>query len=549
MPETDASLQLSAPGAAGAEVTLDAARMPLDKSGLKDFVWPLSRAEVEAMRDACLAPLCAAARGDGEDDAGAELLRIVIGPLINEAMSVYQAIALARRFGELGRRLETVEDGRMLGPVARRETPRPSGLFGDLVRGVPRAVGRGRPSLHRTLTHLRWNGVSPRMFRGLDVRSEVVAIQNLPVVDIRARMEPAFVRFMNPAQWFPPLTSGNSNVVAEADTRRAIDGAVEAFRVGFGAGNEDLPGHLATYLRDWMAEAMRLSDRRLATIVEDSRKVPRRLWTGSGAGIWSRVLRHATRRLGGTVTGHDHGNGTGHLVSSTATIAEFEACDTFVTYTQAQADGLRKSAVQGPQLSDSIPEIVAVQDSSAGPVGGRNGSAGRSRTSIRKMMFASICYPGEMLHYFPLLPTPVAADWHARLISNVRGWGYEMLLKPHPSSSCAVPQTFTEELGATLLTGRFENVLAAADAVMFDSPMSTTFGVALASDKPVVLIDLGRAVFRPEALALLERRCRVVKGWFDEENRVQTDWDELHRAIEESRDLNDPAYVRSYRLT
>ena len=531
-------------------VTLDAAKMPLDGSGLQDFVWPLSRAEVEAMRDACLAPLFAAARGDGEDDAGAELLRIVIGPLINEAMSVYQGVAVARRFGELGRRLETAKDSRMLGPIARGETPRPSGLFDDLVRGMPRAGGRGRPSFHRTLTHLHWNGASPRILRSLDVRSEVVAIQNLPLVDIRARMESAFVRFMNPAQWFPQLESGTPSTVSKADASRAIDGAVEAFRIGFAAGNEDLPDHLARYLRDWTAEAMRLSDLRLAAILKDPHKVPERLWAGSGGGIWSRVLRHATRRLGGTVTGHDHGNGAGHLISATPSIAEFESCDTFVTYTRAQADGLRKSATEGPQLSDSIPEIIAVQDGQKCPSGARgNDGVKRVRSPIHKIMFASICYPGEMLHYFPLIPTPVAADWHARLIAQVRGWGYEMLLKPHPSSHCAVPQAFTEELGATLFTERFEDVFASADAIMFDSPMTTTFGLALASEKPVVLIDLGRAVFRPEALALLEGRCRVVRAWFDEENRLQTDWDELRSAIEESRDLMDPAFVQSYRLT
>lgn len=113
-----------------------------------------------------------------------------------------------------------------------------------------------------------------------------------------------------------------------------------------------------------------------------------------------------------------------------------------------------------------------------------------------------------------------------------------MLRKPHPRSHCPIPLAFTEELGARLLTERFERVLA--DAVMFDSPMSTTFGV--------VLIDLGKAVFRREAPALLEKRCRIVKTWFDQENRLQTDWDELHRAIEESRDLSAPAFFDHYRL-
>ena len=85
-------------------MTLEVACMPLHPIGDEEFrVAAVSRRS----RARCLpCSLFAVARGDGEDDAGAGLLRIVIEPLINEAMSVYGAVAATSRFGELGRSLE-----------------------------------------------------------------------------------------------------------------------------------------------------------------------------------------------------------------------------------------------------------------------------------------------------------------------------------------------------------------------------------------------------------------------------------------------------------
>ena len=148
--------------------------------------------------------------------------------------------------------------------------------------------------------------------------------------------------------------------------------------------------------------------------------------------------------------------------------------------------------------------------------------------------------------FMPFFPDLPALDWEARLLSKLSAWGYQVLNKPHPESISSPPVAFANQFGVRTLTERFERVMHAADASIFTDATSTTFRVALASNKPVVWIDFGLPKWVPEARAMLERRCRVVRGWFDEANRAQVDWDELREAIEESRDLMDMAFVDNY---
>ena len=42
-----------------------------------------------------------------------------------------------------------------------------------------------------------------------------------------------------------------------------------------------------------------------------TKRPSKRLWTGSGGNIWDLMLRHAVLEVGGEVTGHDHGGGSG----------------------------------------------------------------------------------------------------------------------------------------------------------------------------------------------------------------------------------------------
>ena len=88
------------------DVDLDISRIKVDESGVPGLIWPLAREEFVAMRDSTLPPLVAASRWSVESvDEDAELLSIVAPALLNEAMSLYQAYALTRRYAEFGHRV------------------------------------------------------------------------------------------------------------------------------------------------------------------------------------------------------------------------------------------------------------------------------------------------------------------------------------------------------------------------------------------------------------------------------------------------------------
>jgi len=144
------------------------------------------------------------------------------------------------------------------------------------------------------------------------------------------------------------------------------------------------------------------------------------------------------------------------------------------------------------------------------------------------------------------IPDLVAVDWQARLLGKLTKWGYQVLHKPHPGGTARPPIGFVEKFGVRMLGGRFEDVMSRADLYLFDFALTSTFGPALSSAKPMVLIDFGMAPWIEEARKMLERRCAIVRGWFDEANRAHVHWDELRDAIEESRNLMDMSLVNTY---
>ena len=150
---------------------------------------------------------------------------------------------------------------------------------------------------------------------------------------------------------------------------------------------------------------------------------------------------------------------------------------------------------------------------------------------------------------FPLMPIPVAFDWQARLFRMLQDMGHRVSQKPHPESHGPTPPVFAEKFGVLALTGRFEDVYEGYDLILFDYPMQTCFGFTLRTGKPVVLIDFGVAEYKPELRALLERRCAVVPGRYDAQNRAHVDPTALKQAIERAPLLCDPGFAAAVLLS
>ena len=543
------------------DVVLDIQRMEWDEQGVGGFVWPLSRTEVWAMREAFLPQLVVAARGaNGVQDEAAELLSIVLVYFAVEAMMAYQAHALCRRFSDLGHRLIVPPEWRLTSAIVEGRPPQLPAFSTLLRNGPPRGrLPHGWPFrglAARARAFLRWNGLSPRrLWQAMNRGSHILSLSTKDWVNQYASTVSDTVKLTILSDWFAPLEPyPAADDHRSSDGDRTIETALKAVQAGFLAGNETLPNALAEYLRGYLAELMALAGRHFRSLLDHPNRLPRGLWTASAGCIWTRMLRHATRRFGGHVTGFAHGAGGGSpWKHGDVVLVELESCDVFVTYNERQAQALKEELRPEVHILPEAPDIIGLYErlpkaTSPGSASRPPASSSRSRSSsIRTLMYPSTLYVGERLHLVPLLPDLVAVDWQARLLSQLRRLDYQVVQKPHPlSPTIHAPLRFRDQFGIQVETRLFEEVMESADALIFDYPLTTTFGAALGSSKPIVLIDLGLLPWRPGVREMVARRCRIVPAWFDEENRVQVDWEDLRSAIGDCRDLQDASFYESF---
>lgn len=532
------------------DLKLDVDDMDVDSEGVVDFGWPIARHETIAVRDRTLEGLIAMTRDTSltAPDPNRELLSILYQMFLAEAVELFQAHALARRTHEAGTRPSTKRQ-RVLGALLRGESPPQAPFVKLLANGPPSKPGATwamKRRIGRVRKNLRLNGFSGDLFTHFDPQREVLAVHsNLGLIESHARLESSFVRVIDPNETHPPM-----NFVADPGTVDAatVNGATAAVASGFEAGGERLPDEMHEYLGRWLSDSMQITSWRLAQLSEHKHFIPRRLWVGTSAGVWARILCRLTRREGGTTTGHDHGAGTAHLVDYMSGLAELDFCDEFIAFTPAAADSYATGFDPDRSTTGNIPKITSLPNrGSTGALPSAPSGTKHSRDSaIKTIMYTSSFYAGDRVTANVRIPDIVSLDWEARLFNHLGQWGFEVLHKPHPSSTALPRPGFVEQFGGRLVLQRLEAVFDQADAFMFSSSQSSTFPFLLASDKPGVFIDLGLRQWTPEAYDLLARRCAIVRGWFDEQNRIQIDWDEVRSAIEQARHLSDTTIVGHY---
>jgi len=323
--------------------------------------------------------------------------------------------------------------------------------------------------------------------------------------------------------------------------RRILEVAADAFHLGGIA----LPSRLRDYLERWVKESTAALRYRLELLREQNKRLPKQLWTGSGGNIWRRIIRYAVYQNGGTVTGHDHANGVGHLKYYYLLLTDFESCDRFVTFTKKQCENLKKNIRKDWLIPDRPPEMSFINTMKQENSLPQTNSFSKIQT-IKTVMYISSNYTGERFQFGIQIPDYIQVDWEARLFAHLHKWGYRVLHKPHPESVEMPPENLYHPFNVVRLHKPFEQVMNQADAVLFVNPQSTALVHAFKSNIPLVFLDLGMFEWMPDAYELLEKRCQIVKGKFDEQYRAQIDWDELQKKIPDSLHKIDTSFVEQF---
>jgi hypothetical protein len=121
--------------------------------------------------------------------------------------------------------------------------------------------------------------------------------------------------------------------------------------------------------------------------------------------------------------------------------------------------------------------------------------------------------------------------------------GFRVLYKAHPETV----QFTSKIMGPRVdefITKPFETELHRADCLVFTYPLTTTFGAALATDIPIVMLDMEKRNWIADAYKKLKLRCAMVPASLDTDGRNKFSRHGLIEAIKAAPSLIDHSQLK-----
>jgi len=526
---------------------LDINEVPLTREGISDFYWPVNPFEVSDLYLTVLRNVISVLRKAVVDDLPGVNAGVVLYPyFLQELMSFYEAHLLISRSSRDGYVIASSNDNRLLPLLSHNNKSFSSRILDQLFNGPPLPkLWRAPLRFIRDIIVAPKEGLIRRSLIPLDYKKNIVSIRLDDLVTSCARSIKERVYFRRSNTWFkhPSSTEVLSFEAYSELTRRLL----KCVNASFSLKSKGLPKEFNDYFDQWLKTSIPLVEHYYSQLDKHRNRVPERLWVGTAGELWGRILTRYIKSHGGHITRYAHGN-TGHFLTSIEHgVYEFEDCDTYITSSKNQAAAFKAAFTGEDVVQETPPEIIHVE---ADLLEIEKISKNNFLTKKQTVMYVAPIYPGV---YFRAaskggMRDYVLLDWEVRLINKLREWDRAVLLKPHPVESLciAAPASINRLFGSITLSGRFEELYDQADVILIDNPQTSLFSTLIRSGIPFVYLNFDIAKFSDHAYSLLMKRCPIVKGWYDNNNRAQVDWDQLREAIEACHEYSDDGFSRFY---
>lgn len=256
------------------------------------------------------------------------------------------------------------------------------------------------------------------------------------------------------------------------------------------------------------------------------------LASGLGSTV-NRIVLKALQAGGNRVVGFTHGNPTGIFYDKALLLLEFPVVNTYVVPTQGIKGFFSDLLVN---FSDfPLPQDVEIEN--AGDTYMHAFWAGQREKAfaakVKKVMIVESSMNPIFPFFHPALYYPVQLDLSLKVMGALKKSGYYVIMKLHPdrlreTDYGRIYEGFADEC----ISEDFERTYDRADAIVFPHLFTTPLGRSLVTNKKMVYLLYEEEKFIPEAMELLNRRCRPVRCVFDERNRICFDEGELIDALE-----------------
>ncbi len=494
----------------------------LDSEGWRDsFAWPVpfhALFQLSHRLQRRFADLLAALEGDERD------VMVQAKPLVGTAIVMETALALQEEQAR-GLRLIGPPELAILRGTARPESARESSL---VHMGAYAGTARTRHQAARRLVRtLSW---TPLMRLPATLAApQALAVSHNPLLVAEARRRRAQLGFRHAASLLDRierdapgafLLDGPEQIGVLAD--RALAHLTD---------DEALTGTMrrrtAALLRAVFADTLTRAARTLGAL-RNARRMPPALWSGTGGHGPVRALGIEVRRRGGAVTRFDHG-GTMSLLAEPYLLAHQEL-HVSTDYVMPSETAARQTVVVRAADLARPSGLVSIAGGQGDPGLDPGPSSVPAQARRPRVLFVGTAYYGFAQTYPPFPPAPVYLDWQHRILGMLGALPIELVHKPHPGGLFRGRPPGLDHF--TRIDDRlFEQAMRDADCLVFDIAASTTFSIALSSDRRIVLLDFGCMRFSEEVWPMIQARCRVVPVVCDDRNRATVDADALEAAV------------------
>ncbi|MEQ8247506.1 MAG: hypothetical protein RID42_07465 [Alphaproteobacteria bacterium] len=275
-------------------------------------------------------------------------------------------------------------------------------------------------------------------------------------------------------------------------------------------------------------------------------KFPETLLVGSPGNALSRAAASVARTEGAEVIVFQHGHNPGTTFARTLAHSEFTLGQSVACATSGMAEAFRQLAARFSFSANKNTKFQSVKSRVYEEM--RQVFLGYSSNKAKGrvvMVGYPMNTPAPRLSYgygdFFALQIPL----ELKVVDTLKRCGYQVVYKAHPDTASLVAPLFSDDVEVEKDMS-FEATLLSAETVVFTYPLTSALGIALTSDRPIVMLDLAGRDWVPEVYADLARRCAMVPATLDDRNFISVNEGALIDGLVRAPDLVCDDYFVKY---
>jgi len=257
------------------------------------------------------------------------------------------------------------------------------------------------------------------------------------------------------------------------------------------------------------------------------KRVPEVLHVSDVANPLHKLIALAFMKRGVVVNGYNHGNNMMLVQHKLISYTEISHCTNYVCSTKKSASYFQK-AYEGSDIS-AIRKVNFVSSETMSYKKLKDSFPSIMQGNINKIMIVGYPLSAMRLPFGAGLFFHFKLDLEIRLAKYLRSKGFNVTYKIHPDTDQQVINMVTKYFDV-IDSGSFEDAVLKIDSILFTYTETTTFSYGLCTNKHVVLADVEVDNWNSESIEWVKERCYFVEAYFNDDNRVLFNKDNLLNA-------------------